>query len=310
MRRRTTTMLAVAMLAVMLTGCGTVVPPGKKVILMHPNGSNEIIDKGSYKAWWRTRAYQVDQKLQAFEEQMEILCADDINMTVELKVLLSFDVSDEKKLTFIREKVPSVPSEVSGVDGDLSLDKFYEMAIKDIVRSSARNVVSQEETDNIRPQREILEETISAAVVDRVVELKYPILVSACLISNIDYPDEVTAQRKKIKAAELLDQEKAALAEADLAEAERQVAIEEELAKVRMVKAQAQADENEILTSSLTPEFLMWRQLEVMETVAIELASGESNTVFMLPYQTMSPDMLHTTMIKASVDDLGATSGN
>jgi len=274
------------------------------VILMHPSGENEVFDKGSYKAWGRTTVYQVDQKLQSFEEPLQILCADDINMSVDIKVLLSFDVSDDSKLTFIREKVPSVDSTDSGVDGELSLDKFYQMAIKDVVRSSSRNIISIEETDSIRPKRQELEAEVSANVVSRLKELKYPILISACLISNIDYPPSVVAQRERIKSAELLDQEKAALAEAELAEAMRQVAIEEELAKVRMVQAQAQADENEILTGSLTPEFLMWRQLEVMETVAINLANGKSNTVFMMPYQTMTPDMLNTTMVKSSIDDL------
>ncbi len=44
--------------------------------------------------------------------------------------------------------------------------------------------------------------------------------------------------------------------------------------------------------------------LEVMETVATHLADGESNTVFMMPYQTMTPEMLNTAVIKANVDNL------
>ena len=72
-----------------------------------------------------------------------------------------------------------------------------------------------------------------------------------------------------------------------------------------MVKAQAQAEENRILTESLTPEFLMWRQFEVMETTAQNLASGDSNTVFMMPYTTMGPDMLNTAVMKEAIDQVG-----
>jgi len=306
-RKMKLTVMLWCLLAVVLAGCGTVVPPGKKVILMHANGENEVFEKGSYFAWGRTKVYQVDQKLQSFEEDLDILCADDINMSVEIKALLSFDVADEAKLEFIREKVPSVKSEVRGVAGDLSLDKFYEMAIGDIVRSSARNAISAEETDTIRPKRQELEAQVSKTVTERIAELKYPILVSACLISNIDYPQSVIQQREVIKQAELKDQEMAALAEASLAEAQRQVAIEEENAKVRMVKAQAQADENQILTESLTPEFLMWRQFEVMETISTELAGGKSNTVFIAPYQVMDREMLNASMIRDSVERAAAT---
>ena len=68
-----------------------------------------------------------------------------------------------------------------------------------------------------------------------------------------------------------------------------------------MVQAQAQADENEILTESLTPEFLMWRQMEVMESVSIELAKGESNTVFMMPYHMMSPNVMNSAIMAERV---------
>ena len=286
-----------------LSGCmGDVVPPGKKVIILTPGGESRIIDKGVYKAWGRDRMYFVDQKLRSYTENLKILCADDINMDVDVKTVLSFDVSKES-ITFIKEKVPAVALP-DGSGDELSLDKFYEMAAKDIVRSSARNIISPHETDDIRPKRESLESALAKLVRERVSSLKYPLKISAVLISNIDYPDIIKEKRQKIKEAELMDQEKAALAEADLAQAQRQVAIETENAKVRMVRARAQADENQILTESLTPQFLMWRQLEVMESVAVDLAKGRSNTVFMMPYRTMSPDMLNTALIKTSIDGL------
>ena len=89
-----------------------------------------------------------------------------------------------------------------------------------------------------------------------------------------------------------------------LAQTKREVSIEQEKAKVRMIKAQAQADENGILTKSLTPQFLMWRQLEVMETTAAKLAAGQSNTVFMMPYATMDRNLLNTSMTKNAIDSL------
>lgn len=284
------------MTVVLFTGCGEVVPPGKKVILLHPNGSSEVIEKGVYKAWGRTKSYFVDGKMKSFTEEMQILCADDINMGFDLKVLVSFDASQES-VDFIKEKVPAILNE----DGDmeLSLEKFYGMAVKDVLRGTTRNVVSVYITDDIRPNRGIIEADLNEKARARLKELKFPITVSL-LVSNIEYPKVVTDARRAIKNAQLEDQRRAALAEAELAEQQRQVAVEEERAKVRMVKAQAQADENAILTGSLTAPFLMWRQLEVMENVAIGLAKSPSNTVFMMPYQTMSPDMLNTAVLKES----------
>lgn len=298
------TLLFPAMAGVVLllaTGCGQVVPPGKTVIVLHPNGKSEIVEKGIYRAWGRSRAYYVDHKLQSFTEEMEILCADEINMSVDVKVVLAFDVSPET-IDFIKQKVPAAQNREGFME--LSLDKFYTMVIKDVVRGSSRNVISPNETDAIRPQRQQLEAEIAQTVRGRIEQLKFPITISAVLISNIDYPESVKQMRQRIKQAKLRDQELAAEAEAKLAEAQRQVAIETEEAKVRMVRAQAQADENTILTESLTPQFLMWRQFEVLENLADKLGSGPNNTVFLMPYATMDENMLNTTLLRQGIDDL------
>jgi regulator of protease activity HflC (stomatin/prohibitin superfamily) len=284
--------------------CGSVVPAGKTVIILDSNGESAIHEKGVYKAYGRDKLYLVDQKLKSFTENMNVLCADDINMTIDTKCVLSFEVTKES-IEFIKRKVPATTISGGEIKGfELSLDQFYQMAVRDIVRGSARNVISPNETDAIRPNRQKLEAEIQQVVIERIAALKYPLQVSAVLLSNIDYPQSVKTMRERIKQATLADQEKAALALASLAEAKRQVAVEQEQAKVRMIKAQAQADENRILTDSLTPEFLMWRQFEVLENLADKLGSGPNNTVFMMPYQTMSPDMLNTAVIRDSVTSL------
>lgn len=305
MKRHHWMLLGMAALMPFLPGCmcGRVVPPGKVVIVLEPSGDTEIYTEGVYYSYGRDKLYFVDQKLKAFQEgDMKILCADDINMDVDIKAVLSFDVSDEK-MEFIKKKVPAVKVEEGDIHGmELQLEQFYKMAVQSIVRGTARNIISKLKTDDIRPQREQLEKEIQASVKKRVEELGYPLNISAVLISNIDYPKSVTDQREAIKKAQLEDEKKAAEAEAMLAQAKREVAIEQEKAKVRMVKAQAQADENEILTKSLTPQFLMWRQLEVMEESAAKLAAGASNTIFMMPYATMDKSMLNTAIMKNAID--------
>ncbi len=292
--------------ALMFTGClGTVVPPGKKVIILHPSGDSTIISEGVYRAWGRDRCYFVDQKLKTFTESMQILCSDDINMDVDVKAVLSFQV-DEASIDFIKEKVPAVPTAAGAeLEGrELSLDKFYEMTVKDIIRASARTVICTFETDDIRPNRQQIEADLSTAVRERIKILKYPLNVSAVLVANIDYPEVVIAQRNAIKNAQLEDQKAAALAEAAMAEAQRQVGIETEEAKVRMIKAQAQADENEILAKSLTPEYLTWRQLEVMENVSTAMAKGQNNVVFIMPYSAINQSTMNTAMLRESIDRL------
>ena len=303
MRRLIALMLLCACI-IPLAGCGQVVPPGKKVIILHPSGESTIKDKGVYKAWGRDKLYFVDQKLKSFSEPLSILCADDINMDVDVKAIMCFEV-DTKSVEFIKEKVPTTQVVDGDIQGhELSLDKFYELGVKDILRSSARMVINKHETDDIRPNRESIEAELSNLFRERVKKLGYPLRVSAVLLSNIDYPQVVIDQRNAIKNAELEDQKRAALAEAELAEMQRQAGIEVEKAKVRMITAQAQADENAILAGSLTPAYLSWRQLEVMENVSTAMAKGQNNVVFIMPYEAISPDTLNTAMVRESVGQL------
>lgn len=293
------------------TGCGSVVPPGRLVLLVKSSGETEIVRQGVFRAWGRTKAYYVDQKLMSFSESdLKILCADNINLeNVEIKAVLGFDIDDtspgaEERLRFIKEKIPTVPVDELGIDGELSLENFYKMVVGDLLVNTARAAISLEETENVRGRRADIEKDIQARFTERCAALKYPLLVSAVLLNNIDFPEEVTTRRKEVAAAKLQDEIDAAQAEAAIAKAERQVAVETEEAKSRLVRAQAQADENRIMTESLTPEFLQWRQFEVLENLTDSLAKGPNNTVFMMPYHMMTPDMLNTAMTRDAIDDL------
>lgn len=282
---------------IFLGGCfGSVTPPGKTVVIRKPSGETKVVEKGVYKAWGRDRLYFISNKLQAYEENnMRILCADDINMDVDVKALMSFDVKGAN-LDFIQEKIPATRSNEGDIEGwELSLDQFYRMAVKPIVRNAAREVISKYKTDDIRVNREKIAADTDTLVRERIEALGFPLQVSGILISNIDYPDVVIDQRNAIKNAQLEDQRKAALAEAEIAQAQRQVAIETENAKVRMIRAQAQADENKILTASLTPEFLMWRQMEMLEAV------GPSTDMMLVPYQAITPDFMNTAIVRDAV---------
>jgi len=291
-----------------LTGCvGETVPAGKIVIIVSADGKTQIIDKGVYRAYGRDRKYFVDGRFKSYKESMKILCADEVNMDVDAKALISFDVSEES-IEFIKSKMPTKQVEGGELSGyELSLDEFYKMAVADVVRGTCRNIISVKSTDDIRPNRAALEADIQSAVIERVTALKYPVKVSAVLLSNIDYPESVKAKREEIKNVQLEEERKAALAQARLAEAERMVAVETEEAKVRLVRATAQAGEYKILGEQLTDQFLMWRQLEVLSEIATKLATSPSNTVFMMPYSTMNPDILNTVTLRNAIDQMKPT---
>lgn len=281
--------------------CGKVVPPGTTVLLIHPDGNSEIKHEGAYKAWGRTKVYFVDTKLKSFPKGLEILCADDINMTVALKWLGSFKVTDQT-IDTIKRKVPAVAVDRGDIKGfELSLPQFFKSAMEDVLSSIARGIISPYNTDNIREKRELIRETVKKAFLERMVDLKYPIETSDVLITNLDYPKEVTEQRKRIKSAELQDLENAAIAKASVAKAKRNAELAMENGKAQLVTAQADAAANNVRSKSLTANILAVKQLETL----VRLAEGPNNTVVVIPFKAIQPGGLQETLLtKEAVDRL------
>jgi len=295
--------LIVPLLFIIVAGCSSkVTPPGTTVLVLTAGGDSSIHTKGAFKAWGRDRVYFISTKLKSFSEPMKILCKDDINMAVDVKWLGSFEVTKES-IDVIKSKVPAKKAKVEDIENafELSLDKFYAITIKDIVRSNARKIVSPYITDNIPANREKIEADIKSQVIKRLQALKFPVKTTDVLVSNLDYPDEVKDQRKAIKNAQLEDQKKAALAVARIAQAKRLEEIAMEEGKEAIVRAQTKAAENMIITKSITPAILameQWKSIQMM-------GQSDNNQVFIIPFEALkSSDITDTVIQKSSLDQL------
>jgi len=295
-----------AMIAMFVTGCGKVVPPGTTVVLLEPNGESVIKDKGAYFAYGRTKVYFVDTKLKSYPKDLKILCADEINMDVSVKWVGSFKVTP-KTMEVIKSKVPAKPTQRGDIKGfELSLDSFFTIALEDIVSSITRSIISPYKTDNVRESREEIRIAIKKAVLERIETLNYPVDTADILITNLDYPPEVTKMRKRIKEAELRDLENAAIAKAEVAKAQRDAELAAEKGKAQLVTAQADAAANSVRAASLTPEIITIKQIEMLT----ELAKGPNNTVVILPYEAMragmSDEMLQREGMQELIDTMKA----
>lgn len=285
---------------IVLMGCGSVVPPGTTVLILKPKGPPVIVHEGVYKAVGRDRFYFVDTKLKSYSKKLQILCADDINMTVVVKWLGSFKVT-KASIDVIKKKVPAIPMEGEKKGFRLSLDAFFKTTMADVLSSITRNVVSPYITDDIRKNREKIRLTIKKKFLERMDSLNYPIETADILVTNLDYPPEIMAKRKKIKDAELQDLENAAVAIANIAAAARDEELAIKRGAAKLVRATTDAAANKIRSASLTPAILAVKQLETL----VRLAEGNNNTVVVIPYDAIRPGGLQNTLInKAAIDDL------
>lgn len=279
------------------TACSTgVVPPGTVVIIAKTKGEPQVIKSGKYTAWGRDRVYFLDTKLKAFTEEMKILCKDKVNMDVDIKWLGSFTANTDKQIETILSKVPSV---LQTIDKDevyvLSLAKFYRTAMKDILRSNTRMVVSPYVTDKIPEAREEIESAVKKRVLSRLAALSFPVETSDILISNLDFDPVVTKQRQAIKKAELDDDLKAAVAKANVAQAKRDADLARERGKAQVEAAKAEAAANRILSASITPNILAMEQWKTLKAAA----AGPNNQIWVLPYEALKTGVITNVALKS-----------
>jgi len=307
MKKGSTTiaMLSLVIVGMFASGCGNVVPPGTTVLLIHATKPSEIVTEGVYHAWGRTKVYFVDQKLEAFTVDRKILCADEINMDVSAKWLGNFMVT-ASTLDTIKTKIQATPTKRGDISGlELSLNTFWQKAMLDRFSSTLRDVVSTYKTDNIREKRLEIQSEVKKRYLEWLAGAKYPVETVDIMITNLDYPTEVTAMRNKIKQEELRDLENAAIATANVAKARRDAELEAERGKAALVKAEADAAANRVRAASLTPEILAVKQLETL----VELAAGPNNNTVVIPFQAIIPQqgqnasLVETMLLKESLDE-------
>jgi regulator of protease activity HflC (stomatin/prohibitin superfamily) len=276
--------IVLALFMIFTTGCSTkVVPPGTTVIVLKSSGDSTIYTKGSYLAWGRDRVYFVDTKLKAFPEPMKVLCTDNINMQVDVKWIGSFSVT-KSNIKIIKEKVPAVKVENGDIKGyQLSLDKFYKTAMRDIIRSTARKIIAKYSTEEVRENRDEIEQAIRTKVINKFQTLGYPIVTTDVMIANLDYPPEVTAQRKAIKNAQLEDEKQAALAKAAIQQAKREAGIAREKGKAQIERAKADALANKIRSESLTPAIIQMRMWDTLQAIG-----GREGDLMIVPYDALN----------------------
>lgn len=206
----------------------------------------------------------------------------------EDKLKMSFDVRmtlavDPKKQEQLFAKIPPSPSNVDsqGYHYYVPLKKAYETYAQQIVRSVAREFMSEFTIAEIASNREV----VGAQLADELIEsinTQTPFVLRYAGLADVGYPDIITkAQEKSAERREQVAQEEAQL-EISKVSLERQFKEAQLNRKIDVEKARAEAEVNKILADSMTPEYERYRLLEAMDKIAT------SNNAKFIPVEMLS----------------------
>lgn len=286
--KRFMSFITVALVALFLVGCGQAV----NVPTAH---SGKILTKdGLKKGMIPPSRFRLEPCLLYCDNLVVLNTSDNpITESFELfmpedKLKMSFDVRmtlaiDPQKQDQLFAKIPPVQSNVdsAGYHYYVPLEKAYNTYAQQIVRSVAREFMSEFKIAEIASNREV----IGAQMADRLIKevnTKTPFILRYAGLADVAYPDVITnAQVKSAERREQVAQEEAQL-EISKVTLERKFKEAQLNRKIDVEKARAEAEVNKILADSMTPEYERYRLLGAMDNIAT------SNNAKFIPVEMLS----------------------
>lgn len=261
--------LAVSVLALSLAACGTrvEVPPAHVAKVMTKDGYKpDTIGTSKFRLEWCwaycDKLVLLDASDQAVSEKMELFMPQDkLNMSFDLRLTM---IINPQKYEELFARIP--PVDQNGVDY-ISWAKAYQTYAQQIVRAEAREFLSQFTIAEIASSRESVNSQLSERLT-KSINSKTPFQVRYVGLADIQYPKIIVeAQENAAQRREQIQQEEAQL-EISKVTLERQLQEQRLQRSIDVEKAQAEAEVARIQAKSLTPEYIRYRELQILEKMA------------------------------------------
>lgn len=261
--------LAVSVLALSLAACGTrvEVPPAHVAKVMTKDGYKpDTIGTSKFRLEWCwaycDKLVLLDASDQAVSEKMELFMPQDkLNMSFDLRLTM---IINPQKYEELFARIP--PVDQNGVDY-ISWAKAYQTYAEQIVRAEAREFLSQFTIAEIASSRESVNSQLSERLT-KSINSKTPFQVRYVGLADIQYPKIIVeAQENAAQRREQIQQEEAQLEISKVA-LERQLQEQRLQRSIDVEKAQAEAEVARIQAKSLTPEYIRYRELQILEKMA------------------------------------------
>lgn len=261
-------------IAIVASGCSrSTVPPaalGKK--LDGAGYSAEVLPPGKYWITWWQDLVLLDTSTQTIQQPMTVRLKDNLE--------LKFDVRFRTRIGGSDKVINAMFNDIRHKNYAISLDQVYGVYGRDAVTNISRSVISNYKAEEIA----INFEKITTELHNRMLKEfeNSPLEVSNVTLSDIVYPktidDAIKAQAERRLAIETEQNQQAI----EMVKKQNEMELAKADYDIRVIRANALKKENEITASGLTPELIMYRQLDVMEKL------GENKNTIYFPFNDIN----------------------
>lgn len=256
-------------LLLILSGCGEIVevPSAHVAKIMTKDGYKEqVIPTSKFRLdfclIYCDKAVLLNASDMSINEEMTLFMPEDkLNMTFDLRLTL---VVNPKKYEEVFARIP--PAHKNGIDY-IEWPRVYQTYAQQIIRAEAREFLSGFNIGQIASSREAINAQLSDRLA-KAIDAKTPFIVRYIGLADIQYPDIIVkAQENAAERREAINAEEAQL-EISKVQLQRELQEQQMRRKIEVEKAESIAHVNKILAESVTPEFVRYRSLEVLDNLA------------------------------------------
>ena len=269
-------LILLTFVSTLLGACSDPVPAGHIGRTWEPSGfTEELLSPGYYSCWNRCKMYLMEVTDKDFSVPMKVLCADSLNFEFSVNVLVAVDVN---KPEMVKDAFANLKPQEETKDGySFTVEQLFETYVQPVVDQESRKVVSKYKTTEIVQKRiQVIEEVLAAVTKATQGSI---LTVKRVTVGNLDFPDVVT-QAQETKAKRQVEIETAkAQARIEEAKAQAKLKLAEIQYKQELIEAAMVADANKVIAGSITPQYLAYKQLTVLQHAAL----GPNNWGF-VPY--------------------------
>lgn len=278
--KRLLSILSVGCMAIVLSGCGerVEVPPAYVGKVLTSEGYREgNIPPSKFRlpvcltlcdklVVLEASDYPVQETMKLFMPK------DQLNMAFDVRATLRIENTDSV-VDSIFDRIPSQQTKSSMNHGVISFDRVYKTYGIQKFRSITRQVMANYTINEIATNRQRIEKELFDRLAKAMQET--PIKVMTVALADVQFPQVIVEAKELAKEREVAIEKAEAEKQIALAKAQAELELAEKDRAVRLTKAQTIKEENELVAKSVTPQYLAYRRLEVMEALG-----GNTNAVF------------------------------
>jgi regulator of protease activity HflC (stomatin/prohibitin superfamily) len=235
----------------LLAGCATV-EPGRIGVLWTTGGGTrpETYREGAYSVAAWNQMYIYDLRTMSHDEKLNVIASNGLGIKLDASVRYHID-----------------PLQVVALQEEIG-PEYYSKILEPVLRSEARRVIGQFTPEEVySTKRDMIERQIREGLLQKI-EGKH-IILEAILIRDVELPEAIRrAIDQKLQA------------EQEVLKMKYVLEVAKSQAEERKIEAQAIADYNRTITSSLNPAILEFERIQQLGKLA---TSSNSKTVVMAP---------------------------